>query len=426
MDNIFEQLVGSSKIPDLVTVEQTFPRPVIKDIPAAVRKALNEKKLIQRIPEGARVAVSAGSRGIANISLITATVVKLLQEAGAEPFIVPAMGSHGGATAEGQKAVLKSLGITEEQLGVPIRSSMEVEQVGTTATKLPLYIDKLACREADAIVVINRIKPHTTFRGDYESGLAKMIVIGLGKQQGAELCHSTGPQNMAAMIKELAEHLIEKTSIVFGLGLVENAYDETCQITALPAEEIIDKEPDLLKEARSQMPCIYFKNYDVLVIDEMGKNISGTGLDPNIVGRYTTETMKNENWVQRIVVLDLTALTQGNANGIGLADICSKKAYQKINFEKTYPNSLTTGVVFSTKIPMVMNNDRQAIQAAIKTCFDSDKNKIRLVRIKNTLQLENIQISEALLPEARKNPMIKVLNDQTRPLSFDEEGNLIL
>ncbi len=426
MDNIFEQLVGSSKIPDLVTVEQTFPRPVIKDIPAAVRKALNEKKLIQRIPEGARVAVSAGSRGIANISLITATVVKLLQEAGAEPFIVPAMGSHGGATAEGQKAVLKSLCITEEQLGVPIRSSMEVEQVGTTATKLPLYIDKLACREADAIVVINRIKPHTTFRGDYESGLAKMIVIGLGKQQGAELCHSTGPQNMAAMIKELAEHLIEKTSIVFGLGLVENAYDETCQITALPAEEIIDKEPDLLKEARSQMPCIYFKNYDVLVIDEMGKNISGTGLDPNIVGRYTTETMKNENWVQRIVVLDLTAPTQGNANGIGLADICSKKAYQKINFEKTYPNSLTTGVVFSTKIPMVMNNDRQAIQAAIKTCFDSDKNKIRLVRIKNTLQLENIQISEALLPEARKNPMIKVLNDQTRPLSFDEEGNLIL
>ncbi len=426
MDNIFEQLVGSSKIPDLVTVEQTFPRPVIKDIPAAVRDEINEKKLIQRIPEGARVAVTAGSRGIANISLITATVVKLLQEAGAEPFIVPAMGSHGGATAKGQEDVLATLGITSETMGVPVKSSMEVLKLGTTPTNLPVYADKIALSEADAIVVINRIKPHTTFRGALESGLAKMIVIGLGKQQGAELCHSTGPQNMAAMIKELAEHLIKKTSIVFGLGLLENAYDETCQVTALPAEEIIDQEPGLLKEARSHMPCIYFKNYDVLVVDEIGKNISGTGLDPNIVGRYTTETMKNENWVQRIVVLDLTGPTQGNANGIGLADICSKRAYQKINFEKTYPNSLTTGVVYSTKIPMVMNNDRQAIQAAIKTCFDSDKNMIRLVRIKNSLHLEKIQISEALLPEARKNPMIKVLNDQSRPLSFDEEGNLIL
>lgn len=424
--SVFEQLIGACKIPSLVPVKQKFPRPVLADIPGEINKCLRENDLLQRIPAGSRVAVTAGSRGIAGIDMITKALVEALKETGAKPFIVPAMGSHGGATAEGQQEVLASLGISAETMGVPVKSSMDVLKLGYTETNLPVYVDKIALSEADAIVVVNRIKPHTTFRGTYESGLAKMIAIGLGKQQGAELCHSTGPQNMAPMIKILAEKIIEKANIVFGLGILENAFDETCKIVALPAEEILDREPELLREAWSHMPCIYFKKYDVLVVDEIGKNISGTGLDPNIVGRYTTKTIKDEDWVQRIAVLDLTEQTGGNANGIGLADICSRRAYEKIDFQKTYPNCLTTRVVFSARIPMVMDNDRQAIQAAIKTCFDADQNNIRLIRIKNTLQLDQIQISEALLPEAEENPAIEILDRKANPLTFNRAGNLDL
>lgn len=423
--SIFEQLVGGCKIPELIPVRQKFPRPVLKDPVSALRKEILESKLLERVPRGSRVAITAGSRGIANLDLITRELVNILSEAGAEPFIFPAMGSHGGATGAGQEEVLRSYGLSEEKLGVPIKSSMDVVKLGYTDDYIPVYVDHKAVTEADAIIVVNRIKPHTTFRGTYESGLAKMLAIGMGKQQGAEICHSTGPLNMSGRIESIARMIIEKTNIAFGIGILENAYDETCKLAVLAPEDILDQEPVLLEEARELMAQIYFKNYDVLVVDEIGKNISGTGMDPNIVGRYTTDTIKNENWMQRIVVLDLTGQTYGNANGIGLADICSKKAFEKINFEKTYPNCLTTRVVLSAKIPVVMNSDRQAIQAAIKTCFDLDLNKVRLVRIKNTLQLEQISISEALLTEALAHPMLDVPEQKARPLLFDSRGNIL-
>ncbi len=422
--NVFDELVKDYKIPRMVKIKQNFPRPILDDIPQYVKKALHESGVLNRIEKGSRVAITAGSRGIANISLITKEVIVNLKNAGAKPFIIPAMGSHGGATAEGQKEVLESLDLSEEDLGVPVKSSMEVVKIGTTDNNLPVYIDKITATEADAIVVINRIKPHTTFRGAYESGLAKMITIGLGKQIGAELCHATGPENMSSRIEIIARHILNKTNIVFGVGILENAYDETCGIVVLPGEEIMEKEPNLLKTAWQHMPQIFSKNYDVLVVDEIGKDISGTGMDPNILGRYTSDALIDENFVQRIVVLKLTDKTHGNANGIGLADICTKKAFERLDFQKTYPNCLTTGIVLSVKTPMVMDNDRQAIKAAIKTCFDIDENNVKLIRIKNTLELDQIYISEALLPEARASNLVEFSEQEPLPVTFDNQGDL--
>ncbi len=417
---IFEDLLKGCGIPKVIKIRQNFPRPGLQDIQGAVKHELQQRGVLERVKRGARVAVTVGSRGIANISLITREIVANLLEAGAHPFIIPAMGSHGGATAAGQVEVLRSLGITGETMGVPVKATMDVIRVGITEKNLPVWVDKIAATEANAVVVINRIKPHTTFRGPYESGLAKMIAIGLGKQIGAELCHAAGPANMSLRIEELARHMLTKVNILFGVGVIENAYDETCTITALPAEEIMDREPALLAEARLKMPRILIDQYDVLVVDEMGKNISGTGMDPNIIGRYTTDTLKNEDWSQRIVVLDLTRETQGNANGIGLADICTRRTFEKMDFCKTYPNSLTTRIVDSVRIPMVMENDEQAVQAAIKTCFDVEPGRIRLIRIKNTLQLEEIYISESLIPEARKNPLIDILEELPKTMDLDK------
>lgn len=420
----FDELIRNCEIPRMIKVGQKFPRPVIGDIRAEIRKELGEKGLLCRIKNGDRIAVTAGSRGIANIALITREVINSLKEKGARPFIVPAMGSHGGATAAGQLEVLRSLGITEEEMGAPIKSSMEVVRLGVTATGIPACIDKLAATEADAIVVVNRIKPHTTFRGTYESGLAKMIAVGLGKQVGAEICHSTGTANISNLIESLSGLIIDKANIIFALGIIENAYDETCMVRALPAGDILAGEPTLLRVAWDNIPRIFFDSCDVLIVDEMGKNISGTGMDPNVIGRYTTESIKDEKKFQRIVVLDFTEESGGNANGIGLADICTRKTFEKIDFQKTYSNCLTTKVVFSAKIPMVMNNDRQAIRAGIKTCFDLDHGRIRMIRIKNTLRLDEIYISEALLPEAQENNRIEVLDEKAKEITFNEDGRI--
>lgn len=421
---VFDELVKDYEIPRMLKVKQNFPRPVLDDIPQQVKKVLHESGDLNKIEKGTRVAVTAGSRGIANIGLITKEVIGVLKTAGASPFIIPAMGSHGGATSEGQTEVLESLALSESDLGVPVKSSMEVVKIGTTDDNLPVYIDKFAATEADAIVVINRIKPHTTFRGPYESGLAKMITIGLGKQVGADLCHATGPENMSSRVEVIARHILKKTNLVFGVGILENAYDETCDIVVLPGEEIMEKEPDLLHRAWQNMPQIFSKDYDVLVVDEMGKDISGTGMDPNILGRYTSDALQDEDWVQRIVVLNLTERTHGNANGIGLADICTQKAFDKMDFKKTYPNCLTTGIVLSVKTPMVMENDRQAIKAAIKTCFDIDINNVKLIRIKNTLDLDQIYISEALLPEARESSLVEFSEQEPLPFAFNDRGDL--
>jgi hypothetical protein len=330
------------------------------------------------------------------------------------------MGSHGGATAEGQRDVLEQLGVTEQAVGAPIRSSMEVVEIGRLPNGLPIYVDQLAY-EADQVVVINRIKPHTAFRGPVESGLMKMLTIGLGKQKGAEAAHAYGFKYMAEHVPAMAREILKKVPILFGLATIENAYDRPAKIVAVPAEKIEETEPGLLLEAKALMPKILFDPIDVLIVDEIGKDISGDGMDPNITGRYPTPYASGGPEVKRIVVLGLTERTHGNANGIGLADITTKKVFDSVDWVKGYANALTSTVVKTVKMPMFLETETLAVKAAIKTCNAFDLTKVRVVRIKNTLELKEIWISEGLLAEAKERKEIEILSDPV-PLQSQLEG----
>ncbi|MGD9046037.1 MAG: lactate racemase domain-containing protein, partial [Desulfobacterales bacterium] len=339
------------------------------------------------------------------------------------PFLVPAMGSHAGATADGQKQMLEDLGFGEDEIGAPIRSSMQTVRVGTSENGLPVYVDKNA-HEADGIVMINRIKPHTSFRGPYESGLMKMIAIGLGKQKGAEICHELGIESIAENLLAIARVAIEKENILFAIGLLENAYHETCRIELLRKEEIEAEEPVLQEEAKRLLPKLHFTNIDVLVIDEIGKNISGTGFDTNVVGRYHTPGCSGGPDVTRLVILNLTDESHGNANGLGIADFTTRRIFDHFSFENTYPNALTSTVLPSVKIPMVLETDLLAIKAAIKTCNILDKGNVRLIRIKNTNEIERIEVSESMLDEVRGNPYLDIETD-LYSFVFNDGGDLV-
>lgn len=418
-----EKMFSGINIPRMVKVKQHFARVAIADISKDMREELGKEGIIERIKNDERVAIAVGSRGIANIPRIVREIVIAVKERGARPFIVPTMGSHGGATAQGQAEVLAELGITEESTGAPIVSSMEVVQIGVSKKGLPVYMDKKSYTEADAIIVTGRIKPHTSFRATYESGLAKMIAVGLGKQVGAEIIHAAGVENIPVRVEKTARETIEKSKIVFAVGIIENAYDETFKIVTIPRELIMDEEPGLLEEAKQLMPSIMFGKCDVLVVDEMGKNISGSGMDPNIIRRNYSGSVKHNPLAQRIAVLDLTRESHGNANGMTNADICSRRFFDKIQFESTYPNPLTNRLAQSVKIPMVMESDSLSIRAAMKTCFDVDYNHMKIIRIKNTLELEHLFISECLLQEAKANLNIEILSEPEY-MNFDEYGNL--
>jgi hypothetical protein len=388
-----------------------------------LRRELAKPGGVDSIKPGQSVAVAVGSRGVANIALFTKTTVEAIKEAGGQPFIVPCMGSHGGATAEGQRDVLHHLGVTEEAMGAPIRSSMEVVQIDQLPNGLPVYVDKIAS-EADAIVVINRVKPHTAFRGPIESGIMKMIAIGLGKQRGAEACHQLGFKYMAENVPAMAKLMMQKLPIKFGVALVENAFDETCLIEVLPAgPELEEREKELLIEAKARLPKLLFEQLDVLVIDYIGKNISGDGMDPNITGRYPTPYAHGGPDVSKMVVLDLTEESKGNANGVGAADYTTQKLIDKMDKPGTFINGLTSTVCAPTKISTYLDNDLYAIKAGVKTCNILDYTKCRLVRIKDTLHLGEIEISVNLLEEARNHPDIEILSEPY-DFQFDSEGNL--
>jgi hypothetical protein len=413
---IINELTSKVTIPRMVKIRQRFNAPEIEDVPKAVQEAIEKANVLGRIKPGDKVAIAIGSRGVADIQILARETANSVKKAGGMPFIVPAMGSHGGATAEGQKEVLEQLGVTEETTGAPIVSSMEVVEVGRLDNGLPIYVDKNAF-EADKVIVINRIKPHTAFRGPVESGLMKMITIGLGKQKGAEAAHSYSFKFMADHVIQMARIVIDKVPVIFGLGTIENSYDRPARIVAIPAEEIEKQEPDLLLEAKSLMPKILFNQMDVLVVNEIGKDISGDGMDPNITGRYATPYASGGPDITRIAVLGLTAKTHGNANGIGMADMSTKKVMDEIIWEKGYANALTSTVVSVVKLPMILENEELAIKAAIKTCNAFDLNKARIVRIKNTLEIEEIWISESMVEEARKNKDIEILSDPA-PMIF--------
>ncbi|MFB6365144.1 lactate racemase domain-containing protein [Paenibacillus elgii] len=421
--SVLRTLLQDIPIPQMVRIRQKFDGTRLERPTEDLERELAKPGAIDRIKPGQQVAVAVGSRGVANIAAFTRTTIDAIKRAGAHPFIVPCMGSHGGATAEGQKEVLHHLGVTEEAMGVPIRSTMEVVRIDQLPNGLPVYVDKYA-HEADAIVVINRVKPHTAFRGKIESGIMKMISIGLGKQKGAEACHQLGFKYMAENVPAMARIMLEKLPILFGVALVENAYDETCIVEVLPAAQVEEREMVLLEIAKARLPKILFDQIDVLVIDYIGKNISGDGMDPNITGRYPTPYAHGGPDVSKMVVLDTTPETKGNANGVGTADFTTQRLVDKMDLAATYANGLTSTVCAPTKIATTLENDLYAIKAAVKTCNILDYTQCRLVRIRDTLHLGEIEISVNLLEEAKLHPDIEILTEPY-DLPFNIEGNLV-
>lgn len=421
--DIIRELVKNVQLPRIVKVKQQFPAMEITDIAAVIKEQFTKEGVGGTVRPGMRIAVTVGSRGIGEIDQIVKATVIELKNRGAMPFIVPAMGSHGGASAEGQLGVLNRLGITEQWLECPILSSMDVVELGRLENGLPVLIDRNAY-EADGIVVLNRIKPHTAFRGPSESGLVKMITIGLGKQKGAQSCHSYGFGQMAKHILAMSAVTLSKANILFGVGIVENAYDKPMKIVGVPAAEIMEKDRELLIEAKANMPQILFDPIDVLIVDRMGKEFSGSGMDPNITGRYPTPFATGGPTVEKLVVLDLTDETHGNANGVGMADFTTRQLVSRIDYEAMYANAFTSTVVRPVRVPFTLETERQAIQAAIKTCNARDLTQVRLVRIKDTLHLEEIWISDFLLKEARINSKVTVCGELEN-MRFDETGRLL-
>lgn len=372
-----------------------------------------------------RIAITAGSRGIANVALITKALVDFVYACDAVPFIVPAMGSHGGATAEGQLEILSGYGITSDTMGCEICSSMEVVNLGVSDTGLSVYLDKHAFL-ADGIIVSCRLKPHNAFRAKYESGPCKMMAVGLGKQKGAEQVHGDGVGRMGENIYSVAKVILEKAPILFAIPCIENAYDETCHIEAIDRDQILDREPELLKFAFSQMPSLLVGEGDVLVVDETGKNYSGTGVDPNITGTFSTSYAHGGVQVQRTCFLDLSEESHGNSLGVGLANVITKRFFDKIDVEKMYPNCITSTVLASARIPCVVASDKEAIALCIRTCTGIDRSKVRMIRIPNSLHIEHIMLSEAYYQDvlAGKWPGITV-SSELEELCFDEEGALL-
>ena len=420
--SILHELLKDIPIPKMAKVRQTFNDTKIEDVPGAIRAELDKEKVAEFVKPGMEIALAVGSRGVDRLVDITKVTVDFLKELGATPFIVPSMGSHGGATAPGQKAVLEHLGVTEETVGAEIRSSMEVIKIDELDNGLPVYIDKLAS-EADGIVVINRIKPHTAFRGPVESGIMKMISIGLGKQKGAEACHQMGFKHMADNIPKMARVALEKMPILFAVATVENPFDKVAEVAVMRPEDIEEREIELQKRAKELLPKLHFDQIDVLIIDEIGKNISGDGMDPNITGRYPTPYAHGGPDVSKMAVLDLRSESEGNANGVGTADFTTERLVNKMDRHGTYANGLTSTVVGPTHISTTLENDKQAYQAAIKTCNILDFTKATVVRITNTLELGEIEVSETLLEHVNKHPDLEQVSD-VYELDFDENGNL--
>ncbi len=420
---IIQELLAGTELPRMVKIRQNFKVTEVEDIALTIRREFAKAGIGERIKDGMQIAIAVGSRGLDRLPELVRLTVAEIRQRGGQPFVVPAMGSHGGATDAGQARVLANLGVTEESVGCPVRSSMEVVEVGKIDNGLAVHMDKFAY-EADGIVVINRVKPHTAYRGPCESGLAKMLTIGLGKQKGAETCHMYSFKHMAEHVFAMAQVKLACCKVLFAIGTVENAYDRISTLVAVPAEKIMEMDQQLLVEAKAKMPRILFDEIDVLVVDQIGKEISGDGMDPNITGRYPTPYASGGPEVNKLVVLDLTKATNGNACGIGVGDYTTRKLFNKIDFDYTYANCITNTTPAPARMPMVMADDREALLAAVKTCNARDMSKVKLVRIKDTLHLGELFISEALLPAAQANPAIDVCGEPAA-MKFDEAGNLL-
>ncbi len=416
--------VNRGDLPRMVKVRQEFPRPVEADIPAAVRREI--EPFLARVRPGQSIAISGSSRGIANLTAVIAESAKALKEAGAQPFVFPAMGSHGGATAEGQIGVLSNAGITEASVGCPIRSSMEVIQVGETATGFPVFQDRNAS-EADGVLAINRVKPHTGFTEVVESGLCKMLVIGMGKQAGAQKIHQQALKvELGRMVLDASRIILESAPLNFigGLALVENAYKETALVKGIAMEDhghLVEEESKLLKKSYEWLPRIPFDEFDTLIIDEIGKNISGSGMDTNVVGKKPGMTTPR---IGVIYVRNLTPESHGNATGIGMADVIPRRLLDEIDLHATYMNAFTAKRLLGAKIPMLTESDLQAMQVCLTVRAEEDPTTAQVVWIENTGKLFEFWVSEGLMEEVEKNPRLEPLGAPL-PVLFDPDDGMI-
>ena len=410
------------RFPKVVKVRQDFPRPRVEDVGEALREQCVREEIKSRIEAGMEVAITAGSRGISGIDDILRSLVRILRDAGARPFIIPAMGSHGGATAEGQVEILESLGVTEESVGAEIRSSMEVVELGETERGVPVYMDRIAS-EADGVVLVNRIKAHTDFRSTIESGLMKMASIGLGKHEQALALHGYGVEGISDFMVEVGDKVLESGHILFGVATVENAYDEPAIIEAIPAAEIHEREVELLAEYMRMMPDLPISDIDVLYVDSLGKNYSGTGMDTNVIGRFRILGVEEPETpaVKYVIVGDISEESHGNALGVGLADLTTRRLAGKIERKAMNANVVTSTFIERAKVPMVLASDEEALQTAVRCNWGVPPEETRFVRIPNTLHLEYLYVSENLVDEVHRNAETEIVGDP-EGLRFDAAG----
>ncbi len=412
-------------LPKMVRIKQHIEAPVINDVSAAVQAELDRIDAAALVKSGDRIAITGGSRGVANIDIVVKATVDYLKELGAKPFVVPAMGSHGGATAEGQRDVLAHYGISEDTVGAPIEATMETVEIGRTADGLPVLLDRNAA-DADGIVPVNRIKAHTDFKGSIESGLLKMMAIGLGKQRGANMYHRAFfHHGFEHVILTVGGLMLDSGRVVFGLGLVENAHEDTAKVAAMPPDELIRRERELLVEAKDLMGRLPFDTLDLLVIDWMGKNISGTGMDTNIIGRMLQnfEPEPEKPAILRIFVRDLTEESNGNATGVGLADFTTTRLVEKMDRYATYMNGITGLGPQKSKVPFYYDTDREAIEIALNTIGLTPPEEAKVARVDSTLKLATLDISEAFIEDAKLRRDLEIVGE-VKSFEFDASGNL--
>lgn len=417
-----------SAFPRTLRVRQNFKQTAPVDIRAALADEFT--KLQACIKPGARIAVGVGSRGITNLAEIVQTLLELLKSAGARPFIIPAMGSHGGATPEGQTEVLASYGVTESAMGVPIKASLEVRQLGVSADGIPVFCSTEAL-SADGIILVNRVKPHTDFGGTLGSGLIKMCVIGLGKRTGAIAMHNAASQiGHERSIRSIAAVLMRTTPLLGGVAILENQFHATARLVVVPGEEMVTAEDALLAEARALMPLLPLDEIDLLIVDRIGKNISGAGMDPNVINRsvqgYSSSLVRDGRtapFIKRIFVRGLTPETHGNAVGIGLADVTTARLFRETDAKVTSINALTALTPQSAKMAIYFDTDREAIARTLDSLALVDTTQARVARIADTLSLAEMELSESLWAEVRGRPEFTALGEP-REMNFDAEGNL--
>ncbi|MFP5114736.1 lactate racemase domain-containing protein [Bacillaceae bacterium C204] len=409
-------------LPKFAKIKQKFVVESIKNISRTISEQFNFVKADEKIKPGMEIAITVGSRGIANIPLIVKNVADEIKKRGATPFIIPAMGSHGGATAEGQIEVLEGLGVTEDTTGCEIRSSMDVVEIGETSAGIPVYIDQHAYK-ADGIIIMGRVKPHTDFKKDIESGVLKMASIGMGKHKQALALHTYGIEGIRDMMPEVGKVVIRKSNTLFGIAIVENAHEETAIIEAIEPERIEERERELLVKAFGLMPSLPVDEMDILVVDEIGKNYSGTGMDTNIIGRIRVLGVEEPKKpiIKYVIASNLSEASHGNALGIGLADLTTKRLLEKIDLQKMNENVVTSTFLDRAKIPIVLENDREALNAALRANWGIASEEARIVRVPNTLHIGELFVSEVIYNELKNKENIEVIKG-LHELQFDEDG----